>query len=377
MGRIGRPAVPLLVALALSVPTVGAAGGPVKKEEAKRMHDYGTRVRFAPDTTLAFADLSLRYLGPRRVDTRPVYPHGFLYHDFEARTGQETTPVSWSSGTGSIAPVEFGLAGRTYVLELGASVLSDKVLAPDELVLWPAALHKAADLPRLLLAWRPDAALRHDRRDGSQRELRLQVREGEAIVRVRVFEAPLPAFQHFDGAASALTPAGTNPRVSVPDGNLWANRAAPDDPVLLWHKRSVFAISGVLALHERVSLGRWLAHEMAGEYRAEEVADESTLWLLLKLKALVDLHALPEAEAAAVRNGAAPFRQSVPVPADHACRLHDRTRRGYHMVAGGWTEIVNPATGAALKIEKLDLHRIERHGQRFSAAQAQFLEKLP
>jgi hypothetical protein len=47
------------------------------------------------------------------------------------------------------------------------------------------------------------------------------------------------------------------------------------------------------------------------------------------------------------------------------------------MVAGGWTVIVNPATGAALKIENLDLHRIERHAQRFSAAQAQFLEKLP
>jgi hypothetical protein len=73
----------------------------------------------------------------------------------------------------------------------------------------------------------------------------------------------------------------------------------------------------------------------------------------------------------------APYRESIPTPADHACRLHDRTRRGYHMVAGGKTAVINPAAKTRIEIDNLDLHRIHIHGQRFTAKQAQFLESLP
>jgi len=96
---------------------------------------YGVKVGFRAGMPIAFPDLTLTYLGKRRVESQ-VYPRGFLYHDFRAERGSETVAVSWTSGTGVIEPADFTIGGRAYALELGGA-RAHGWLDDDELVLTP------------------------------------------------------------------------------------------------------------------------------------------------------------------------------------------------------------------------------------------------
>lgn len=381
---VGMLALGFVVVLALPVAT---AVSEIRKEPIE-MQNYGVRVRFAPGTLLSFPDLELRYLGSRSVETKPTYPQGFIYHDFEASVGKETVPLSWSSGTSDIAPVTFTLTGRQFVLELGHSILSATMLHNDELVLWPEKLFQAeTNMIQLLSTWRRfeyasaadsvlGAILSVERGNGVAREFHFKVPDGEVVVSVSTFNEPLAASEHFDRITHAHTPAGTNLRLPIPDSVMWANRADANSPVMLWLNNIIYEISGALMLKRRVRLARWLVHEMNSN-RAEEVPDDTTLWLLLKLTALPDLRQLSDAEAGKIKARSKPYRHSNPIPADLACNLHDGTARGWHMVAGGTWIVVNPITKTELQLDNLDLHRIERHGQRFSVEQVQFLDQLP
>lgn len=105
--------------------------------------DYGKPVRYAKGKPLTFPDIEMVYRGTRRVKV-PVYPRGFTYHDFTARSGGQSVEVAWSDGTGAIGPAFFTLGGRKFVLELKASVAKKGWLADNELVLWPEADFRAA-----------------------------------------------------------------------------------------------------------------------------------------------------------------------------------------------------------------------------------------
>ena len=95
---------------------------------------YGEKIKFRQNQPVKFADFSLIYTGERRVDS-DKFPRGFLYRDFKTESGKEEQTISWSAGTGDIAPVSFAIGGQNYELELG---MSDKLgkLAEDELVVW-------------------------------------------------------------------------------------------------------------------------------------------------------------------------------------------------------------------------------------------------
>lgn len=95
---------------------------------------YGEKAKFSPNAPVKFEDFELTYTGERRVSS-DEFPRRFLYHDFKIKTDSEEQPVSWSSGTGDIAPVPFEIGGRKYELELK---ISDKLgrLAENELVVW-------------------------------------------------------------------------------------------------------------------------------------------------------------------------------------------------------------------------------------------------
>jgi hypothetical protein len=100
--------------------------------------DYGKKERFAKGKALVFPDCELVFTGTRRVSSS-AYPRGFLYYDFEARSGGQTKEVSWSSGTGDVGPEFFAVNGRKFVLELGSSAAFKGWLKDDELVLWREA----------------------------------------------------------------------------------------------------------------------------------------------------------------------------------------------------------------------------------------------
>lgn len=351
--------------------------------------NYGTRVTFTMDNILRFPDLSLRYVGSQRIETKHANSQGVVQHNFEAGVGKETARVSWSSDTGDTAPNIFTVGGQRFVLELGHSILSATMLDNDELVLWPEKLFQAeTSMLRLLSSWRRfeyasaadsvlGAILSVERGNGGAREFHFKVPDGEVSVSVSSFDERLAASQHFDRTIHALTPTATDLRLPMPDSVVWANYSDPNRPVMLWRNNTVYEISGSLMLKRRVRLARWLVHEMSSEYRVEEIPDDTTLWLLLKLTALPDLRQLSDAEAGKIKARSKPYRHSNPIPADLACNLHDRTARGWHRVAGGKWVVVNPITKAELHLDNLDLHRIQRHGQRFSVEQVQFLDQLP
>jgi hypothetical protein len=95
---------------------------------------YGEKIVFSQNTPVKFEDFTLTYTGERRTND-DKFPRGFVYHDFKIQNQQEEKTVSWSSGTGDIAPASFQIGGKNYELELG---LSDKLgkLAENELVVW-------------------------------------------------------------------------------------------------------------------------------------------------------------------------------------------------------------------------------------------------
>lgn len=103
---------------------------------AARAADYGKKVSFRRGEAISFPAFTLKYLGDRRV-RHPIFKPGFLYYDFEISAGNQVRKVSWSSGTGEIGPQRFEVGGKTYYLELKASVGYKGWMKDDELVVWP------------------------------------------------------------------------------------------------------------------------------------------------------------------------------------------------------------------------------------------------
>jgi hypothetical protein len=93
---------------------------------------YDTKVRFEQGRALRFPDFELTYLGKHHVEP-PQYPRGWRVHDFIVRSKAGEQTVSWSAGTGDIAPRRFTVNGAEFQLELSHS---DKLgtLREDELV---------------------------------------------------------------------------------------------------------------------------------------------------------------------------------------------------------------------------------------------------
>lgn len=107
----------------------------LEKKVAKATYSFGTRVKYALGQKLDFADLTLEFIGERRVPVSPQSARQFVFYDFKAKQTDEEKIVSWSSGTGDIAPTKFESGGTHYQLELG---ISDKIgrLANNELIVW-------------------------------------------------------------------------------------------------------------------------------------------------------------------------------------------------------------------------------------------------
>ncbi len=110
---------PLLIAGACAMPGPGPA-------------PYRAKIVFRQNSPIRFRHFALTFIGERH-ESFPQYPRGFHYYDFRVVSGSESLTVSWSSGTGEIAPTSFAVSGRRFLLEL---VHSDRLgsLKADELV---------------------------------------------------------------------------------------------------------------------------------------------------------------------------------------------------------------------------------------------------
>ena len=95
---------------------------------------FGEKIRFAQNAPVKFEGFTIVYIGERRA-TSDIFPRGFLYHDFKIQNQTEEKIVSWTSGTGDIAPTAFEISGKNYGLELKISDKPGK-LAENELLIW-------------------------------------------------------------------------------------------------------------------------------------------------------------------------------------------------------------------------------------------------
>lgn len=101
---------------------------------------YGKRVQFAAGKSISYPDFVIRFVGTRYEVTK-IYPRGWLVSDFEVSSKHgEKVKVSWSSGTGNIAPALFSVDGKEYFLELTATQLErdskKQWLKDDEMIIW-------------------------------------------------------------------------------------------------------------------------------------------------------------------------------------------------------------------------------------------------
>ena len=71
-----------------------------------------------------------------------VYPRGWTVYDFEVipTDDQNKNIVSWSSGTGEIAPTYFSVNENEYALEMDATMIKtehkDSIIEDNEIIIW-------------------------------------------------------------------------------------------------------------------------------------------------------------------------------------------------------------------------------------------------
>ncbi|RPI18943.1 MAG: hypothetical protein EHM58_03545 [Ignavibacteriae bacterium] len=98
---------------------------------------YSSVVRYDLNKTIAFPDFDLTYIGERKETSK--FPNGnsftFTFYDFKIKKGDVEKTISWSSGTGDIAPANFEFNGQKYTLELRYFEKEKEKLDNDELVI--------------------------------------------------------------------------------------------------------------------------------------------------------------------------------------------------------------------------------------------------
>lgn len=108
----------------------------VKSANNDKFEKYGEKVSYADGKELKFPDFSIKFSGKRETTNAPLK---MTFYDFLVTKGDKTQTVSWSSGTGDIAPTFFNVDGTDYVLELGMSDVIKGQLGEGNLVIWKKA----------------------------------------------------------------------------------------------------------------------------------------------------------------------------------------------------------------------------------------------
>jgi hypothetical protein len=104
------------------------------------MGTYETKIKYEKGKEIVFPDFSLVYLGKRHRND-PAFKPGFTYYDFQISKDSVKQIVSWSSGTGDIAPKAFKVGGKDFYLELSTSIKLGR-LDDQEMAVWDRAYWK-------------------------------------------------------------------------------------------------------------------------------------------------------------------------------------------------------------------------------------------
>lgn len=102
--------------------------------------EYETIVSFSKGEKIEFADFILEYVGER--EQKSTFPNGnsFIFHYKDFTVSEKGKPenkktISWSAGTGEIAPASFDFNGKNFTIELSHADKFKGWLKDDELVI--------------------------------------------------------------------------------------------------------------------------------------------------------------------------------------------------------------------------------------------------
>ncbi len=98
---------------------------------------YGELTPFKEGEPIDLPGFTVTYMGDRIEDipTSPGNSFIFTYHDFEVISKNETEIISWSSGTGNLAPLPFTFDEKEYYLEMMSSLILG-TMGHDQFVIW-------------------------------------------------------------------------------------------------------------------------------------------------------------------------------------------------------------------------------------------------
>jgi hypothetical protein len=107
--------------------------------------NYGEKVSYISGNELKFPDFTVKFSGKREVK----YPNEtsslkITVLDFTVTKGDKKQTVSWSGGTGDIAPSFFYVDGEDFVLELGQSDVIKGSLGEGILIIWKRTDYETA-----------------------------------------------------------------------------------------------------------------------------------------------------------------------------------------------------------------------------------------
>ncbi len=105
--------------------------------KGKSADEYNTVVEFEKGKVIKFPDFSLEYMDER--SEKKSFPNGntinFRFYDFKISNEKDSKVISWSFGTGDIAPLDFEFDGKNYQLEMSKSEALNQRLKKNEIVI--------------------------------------------------------------------------------------------------------------------------------------------------------------------------------------------------------------------------------------------------
>lgn len=99
--------------------------------------DYNSVIQYEKGKAIKFPDFTLEFTGERTE--KKEFDNGnsitFRFFDFKLSNDKESKTISWSAGTGDIAPSDFEFDGKKYQIEMSKSESLNKRLNKNEIVI--------------------------------------------------------------------------------------------------------------------------------------------------------------------------------------------------------------------------------------------------